>query len=147
MAYCAKCGNELPEGARFCPRCGSEVSEKERVSKEAKEPVGPEVPPELSSADYEKLKLKVEVKNASRKKRWGITVAVLGFLVTLTPTVFLAMDYAKTVEQVIALADLAKLCIILGGLMLISGIAYSTYGSWKEKKIRKKLGQEMSISL
>jgi len=23
MAHCSKCGEELPEGARFCPRCGS----------------------------------------------------------------------------------------------------------------------------
>jgi len=146
MPYCVKCGNELPEGARFCPRCGSEVSGKERVSKEAGGSVGPEIPSELSSADYEKLKLKVELKSASRKKRWGIIVAALGFLVTLAPTIFLAMDYAKTIGQIMALADLAKLCIILGGLMLISGIAYSTYGSWREKKIKKKLGQEISIS-
>jgi uncharacterized membrane protein YvbJ len=146
MPYCAKCGNELPEGVRFCPRCGNEVSEKERVSKEAKESVGPEIPSELSSADYEKLKLKVELKSVSKKKRWGIVGIAFGFLISLIPTIFLAMDYAKTTDQITALADLAKLCIILGGLMLISGIAYSTYGSWREKKIRKKLGQEISIS-
>ena len=49
------------------------------------------------------------------------------------------MGYAKTTEQITVLADLAKLCIILGGLMVISGIGYSTYGSWREKKIREKL--------
>jgi uncharacterized RDD family membrane protein YckC len=25
MAYCKKCGNELPEGATFCPKCGTPV--------------------------------------------------------------------------------------------------------------------------
>lgn len=26
MSYCAKCGAELPEGAKFCPSCGTPVS-------------------------------------------------------------------------------------------------------------------------
>jgi len=141
-SYCAKCGEELPEGARFCPRCGSEAPGKERVSGGVEEPVkgiGPEIPSELSSADYERLKLKLKLKGASRKKKWGIAGIAFGFLIALIPTIFLAMGYAKTTEQITALADLAKLCIILGGLMLISGIGYSTYGSWKEKKIREKL--------
>jgi predicted amidophosphoribosyltransferase len=54
-SYCAKCGEELPEGARFCPRCGSEAPGKERVSKGVEDfvkGVGPEIPSELSSADY-----------------------------------------------------------------------------------------------
>jgi hypothetical protein len=25
MAYCSKCGAEIPEGASFCPKCGAEV--------------------------------------------------------------------------------------------------------------------------
>ena len=27
MAFCAKCGAELPEGARYCPSCGTAVGE------------------------------------------------------------------------------------------------------------------------
>jgi uncharacterized RDD family membrane protein YckC len=27
MPYCKKCGNELPEGAKFCPKCGTPTSE------------------------------------------------------------------------------------------------------------------------
>lgn len=26
MPFCAKCGEELPEGAEFCPKCGARVS-------------------------------------------------------------------------------------------------------------------------
>jgi ribosomal protein L40E len=26
MAFCAKCGAEIPEGADFCPKCGNQVS-------------------------------------------------------------------------------------------------------------------------
>jgi uncharacterized RDD family membrane protein YckC len=29
MGYCAKCGNELPEGAKYCPVCGTAVSTEE----------------------------------------------------------------------------------------------------------------------
>jgi uncharacterized membrane protein YvbJ len=27
LAFCAKCGAELPEGARYCPSCGTAVGE------------------------------------------------------------------------------------------------------------------------
>jgi len=29
MPYCKKCGNELPEGAKYCPVCGTSVSAEE----------------------------------------------------------------------------------------------------------------------
>ncbi|MGC8817004.1 MAG: zinc-ribbon domain-containing protein [Candidatus Hadarchaeum sp.] len=141
MPFCTKCGNELPEGARFCPRCGSEVA-RASVSEGAEELVrgaGLQTPPELSPANYEKLKLKLKLKSASRKKKWGVAGIAIGLLIMLTPTIFLAMDNVKTIEQLTTLAYLAKLCIIIGGLMLIFGIGYSTYGSRREKKIREKL--------
>jgi len=25
MVFCSKCGEELPEGARFCPKCGVQI--------------------------------------------------------------------------------------------------------------------------
>lgn len=31
MPYCAKCGADLPEDARFCPACGAPVGPPERV--------------------------------------------------------------------------------------------------------------------
>jgi uncharacterized RDD family membrane protein YckC len=32
MGYCPKCGNELPEGAKFCPVCGTAVSTEEAAA-------------------------------------------------------------------------------------------------------------------
>jgi uncharacterized RDD family membrane protein YckC len=43
MPYCAKCGNELPEGAKYCPVCGTAVSMQEAPAA----PVAP-VAPEFS---------------------------------------------------------------------------------------------------
>ena len=33
MVFCSKCGEELPEGARFCPKCGAQI--RMRVAVEA----------------------------------------------------------------------------------------------------------------
>lgn len=41
MPYCAKCGNELPEGAKYCPVCGTAVS-METVPAAPAMPVAPE---------------------------------------------------------------------------------------------------------
>lgn len=37
MPYCQKCGNELPEGAKYCPVCGTAVAMEEA-------PAAPTVP-------------------------------------------------------------------------------------------------------
>jgi uncharacterized RDD family membrane protein YckC len=45
MPYCQKCGNELPEGAKYCPVCGTIVSVEETpvVSAVPTAPASPEV--------------------------------------------------------------------------------------------------------
>jgi len=44
MAYCKKCGYEIPEGAGFCPRCGTAVVREEAPAAVAAPPSAP-VPP------------------------------------------------------------------------------------------------------
>jgi predicted nucleic-acid-binding Zn-ribbon protein len=41
MTYCPKCGEDLPEGARFCPSCGKTV----KISMRVKPSRPNEVPP------------------------------------------------------------------------------------------------------
>jgi uncharacterized RDD family membrane protein YckC len=46
MAYCKKCGTELPEGAKFCPVCGTPVTIEAApasVSPEPSQPSGPKL--------------------------------------------------------------------------------------------------------
>jgi uncharacterized RDD family membrane protein YckC len=45
MPYCNKCGNELPEGAKYCPVCGTAVSMEEAPAASAvpTAPAAPEV--------------------------------------------------------------------------------------------------------
>jgi len=45
MPYCNKCGNELPEGAKYCPVCGTTVSMEEAPAASAvpAAPAAPEV--------------------------------------------------------------------------------------------------------
>ena len=43
MPYCAKCGAELPEGAKFCPKCGVQISGLERGTKTGIERLGHDV--------------------------------------------------------------------------------------------------------
>jgi predicted nucleic acid-binding Zn ribbon protein len=33
MAFCIKCGKEIPEGAEFCPNCGTQIASAEKLEK------------------------------------------------------------------------------------------------------------------
>ncbi|MCW3974662.1 MAG: zinc ribbon domain-containing protein [Candidatus Bathyarchaeota archaeon] len=33
MAFCIKCGKEIPEGAEFCPNCGTQIASTEKSEK------------------------------------------------------------------------------------------------------------------
>ena len=68
MPYCAKCGNELPEGAKYCPVCGTAVSMEEAPTA----PVAP-VAPEFSG-----LKLAFWWE---RFVAWLIDAAIIGVVV------------------------------------------------------------------
>jgi uncharacterized RDD family membrane protein YckC len=68
MPYCAKCGNELPEGAKYCPVCGTAVSMEEAPAA----PVAP-VAPEFSG-----LKLAFWWE---RFVAWLIDAAIIGVVV------------------------------------------------------------------
>lgn len=43
MPYCARCGAELPEGAKFCPKCGAQISGLESGAKTGFERIGHDV--------------------------------------------------------------------------------------------------------
>ncbi|MCC6094183.1 MAG: zinc-ribbon domain-containing protein [Eubacterium sp.] len=44
MAFCKKCGNELPDGTKFCPKCGAPVDEHpEAGTGSANQPTGTDI--------------------------------------------------------------------------------------------------------
>jgi uncharacterized RDD family membrane protein YckC len=67
MGYCPKCGNELPEGAKFCPVCGTAVSAEEA-------PATPVTPfaPDLKLAFW-----------GERFVAWLIDVVIIGVVVNI----------------------------------------------------------------
>jgi len=71
MPYCQKCGNELPEGAKYCPVCGTAVTMEEA-------PAAPAVPTAPSAPAASGLELALWWE---RFVAWLIDAAIIGAVV------------------------------------------------------------------
>jgi len=71
MPYCAKCGNELPEEAKYCPVCGTAVTIEEA-------PAAPAVPTAQAAPEVSGLKLAFW---GERFLAWLIDAVIVGAVI------------------------------------------------------------------
>ncbi|MBV8630864.1 MAG: zinc-ribbon domain-containing protein [Silvibacterium sp.] len=109
MAYCGKCGSQVPEGAPFCPQCGAQVG------------VAPPPPVAISPAGTSGLQENVA----------GLLSYLLGWL---TGIIFLLIDKRPFVrfhaaQSIVVFGALTIIRIILSFAFLGGGvIGYSIWG-------------------
>lgn len=77
--FCKKCGNRIPDGAKFCPKCGNMIKTVEREEKDAKQYNLPEINiPKLSEMKLPKLPElnlpKPSLKISGGNIRWPVVI-------------------------------------------------------------------------
>ncbi len=93
---CSKCGNALPEGAKFCSVCGTPVSSDSSSSYYYETPVNPQYPDNLSDRTYTDLnQLEAEMsggrpRKATKSVTKGALIAIIAVLIIAVAVVFIA---------------------------------------------------------
>ena len=92
--FCRKCGQELPDGARFCNRCGTPCEENIPQEQDNVKSI-PAVTPPQASKNYEQQALvgTITIKKSANPKYLVPIIAVAGILMVVI--IWLFMDNAK----------------------------------------------------
>ncbi len=127
MAFCAKCGKELPEGATFCPSCGTPVGQAGTAT-----PTAPSAP--LSGFDTLTKDQKAQEYWIQRLIAFFVD-AVIVYVVLAVITVLIALPGLFS-------GGAAFFGVLFGGVAVLWGIIFVLYFAVMESSSGASLGKK-----
>ena len=133
MAFCPRCGNELPAAAAFCPNCGAPVAQPGAGAAST-------VPPTQSTpvSGFETL-----TKDSQAQQYWGerlvafIIDAVIVFVVVLVIAIFITIPFFLTG------AAFTPVAFFFGGFALLGGVIFVLYFAVMESSSGASIGKKI----
>lgn len=118
MAFCSKCGKELPESATFCPACGTPVQAGSSPSAAAAAPTAP-----MSGID-------ALMKDSKAQEYWVrrlVALIIDGIIIGIVVVIIFAIIAAMVALPAYFAYGYAPLAVLFGGFTIIVGILLILY--------------------
>ena len=118
MAFCSKCGKELPEGATFCPACGTPVQATASAGAPSAAPAAP-----VSGID-------ALMKDSKAQEYWFrrlIALIIDGIIIGIVVVIIFALIAAMVALPAYFAYGYAPLSILFGGVTIVVGILLILY--------------------
>jgi len=129
MAFCAKCGNELPGGATFCPACGAPVQAQAAAPS----------PSAGSSAPLSGIDSLMKDSKAQEYWLWRLVAFIIDVVIIAVVLTFLAL--AVTVPFFLSGGAVAFTGFFFGGFAVLSGIILIFYFPLMESSSGASIGK------
>ena len=117
MAFCSKCGKELPEGATFCPACGTPV-QSGAATAASTQPTAP-----MSGID-------ALMKDSKAQEYWFkrlIALIIDGVIIFIVVAIIFAMIAAMVALPAYFAYGYAPIAFLFGGFTIVVGILLILY--------------------
>lgn len=123
MAYCARCGSELPVGSIFCPKCGAPVAPTSQAAAEGRATGAP-----LSGFDAVMKETRAQGYWIRRLVAFIIDAIIVGATLAITTTIMaIPLLFAGGFAAVVAL--FAGVFTIVSGVVLVAYFAVAEVAS------------------
>jgi uncharacterized RDD family membrane protein YckC len=132
MAFCPRCGNELPAGAAFCPNCGAAVAQPGAGAASTAAPTQ-----SAPVSGFETL-----TKDSQAQQYWGerlvafIIDAVIVFFVAFVLVVAIAIPF-------LFLGAITPAAFFFGGFALLGGVIFVLYFAITESTSGASIGKRI----